>query len=91
MLLELIRAVFALAATLGVFALGVYGVRRWGPKGLFQLSAAAHRRLSVVESLNLDANRRLVLVRCDGRERLLLLGEGQEISPPEAVSVEPVV
>jgi flagellar protein FliO/FliZ len=35
----------------------------------------------VVESLVLDPARRLVIVSCDGKERLLLLGEGQLVSP----------
>ena len=33
------------------------------------------RRLQIVESLTLDAQRRLVLVRLDHEERLILLGE----------------
>ena len=47
-------------------------------------STRAERRLAVVESLVLDPTRRLVLVSCDGEERLLLLGEGQVLSrePP---------
>jgi len=79
MFMDLLRALFALALTLGLFGLGVYAVRRWGPKGLLQLQVGTDRRLSIVESLNLDATRRLVLVRCDGRERLILLGEGREL------------
>jgi flagellar protein FliO/FliZ len=38
----------------------------------------AGRRLAVEEALALDARRRLLLVRCDGREVLLLTGGGQE-------------
>ncbi len=79
MLMDMLRAIFALAFTLGLFALGVYAVRRWGPKGMLQLARASERRLAVVETLSLDATRRLVLVRCDGRERLILLGEGRVI------------
>jgi hypothetical protein len=30
-----------------------------------------------VESLMLDPHRRLVLIRCDGQEHLLILGEGR--------------
>ena len=82
MFMDLLRALFALALTLGLFGLGVYAVRRWGPKGLLQLQVGGDRRLSIVESLNLDATRRLVLVRCDGRERLILLGEGRELAAP---------
>jgi flagellar protein FliO/FliZ len=84
MFMDLLRALFALALTLGLFGLGVYAVRRWGPKGMLQLQVGTDRRLSIVESLNLDATRRLVLVRCDGRERLILLGEGRElVAPPQ--------
>ena len=42
---------------------------------------AADRRLQVVESLILDPPRRLVLVRLDREERLLLLGEGRMLAP----------
>ena len=80
-MLLFLQAVFALAATLGLFGVGVYAARRWGPAGLTRFNASAPRRLSVVESLTLDANRRLVLVRVDREERLLLLGEGQVLSP----------
>jgi flagellar protein FliO/FliZ len=41
--------------------------------------AAKDRRLQLVESLPLDARRRLVLVRCDQREHLLLLGGNEDI------------
>ena len=76
-----LQAVFALAATLGLFGVGVYAARRWGPAGLLKVNTAGPRRLSVVESLTLDPNRRLVLVRVDEEERLLLLGDGQVMSP----------
>ncbi|MDX2028901.1 MAG: flagellar biosynthetic protein FliO [Alphaproteobacteria bacterium] len=36
-------------------------------------------RLQVVESLALDMRRRLVIVRCDGEDHLLLLGNQQDI------------
>ncbi|TCZ63714.1 hypothetical protein EXY23_09705 [Roseicella aquatilis] len=36
------------------------------------------RRLAVQEMVALDAKRRLVLVRCDGRELLLLTGGAQD-------------
>jgi flagellar protein FliO/FliZ len=40
--------------------------------------------MAVVESLVLDPARRLVIVSCDGQERLLLLGEGQLVTPLDA-------
>ena len=83
MLMDLLRAVFALAVTLGLFAFGVYAARRWGPKGLLQITAPGARRLSVVESLSLDPNRRLVLVRLDGQDRLFLLGVSALTAPEQ--------
>jgi flagellar protein FliO/FliZ len=75
------RAVFALAVTLGLVGLAAVGLRRYGPDAVARLAARkAARRLKVVESLVLDPTRRLVLVSCDGRERLLLLGEGRTIA-----------
>ncbi len=77
MLLNLLQAVFALAATLGLIGAAAYAARRWAPQGLLQLKPQADRRLQVIESLTLDAQRRIVLVRLDREERLILLGEGR--------------
>ncbi len=77
MILSVLQAVFALAVTLGLFTVGVYAMRRFGPVGLMRFTPPAQRRLAIVESLTLDPHRRLVLVRLDHEERLLLLGEGR--------------
>jgi flagellar protein FliO/FliZ len=45
------------------------------------------KRLELVESLGLDLRRRLVVVRWDGREHLLLLGASQDIVVAAADSV----
>jgi flagellar protein FliO/FliZ len=79
MILSVLQAVFALAVTLGLFTLGVYAMRRFGPVGLMKFTPPAQRRLAIVESLTLDPHRRLVLVRLDQQERLLLLGEGRSL------------
>ncbi|HEY3799472.1 MAG TPA: flagellar biosynthetic protein FliO [Caulobacteraceae bacterium] len=80
------RALFALVLTLGLIGLAAVGARRFGPEWLVRLQRPkAERRLAIVESLPLDPVRRLVLVRLDGAERLLLLGEGRllaEVPPP---------
>ncbi|MEW6019659.1 MAG: flagellar biosynthetic protein FliO [Pseudomonadota bacterium] len=84
-LANFLRAVFALALTLGLIGLAAAAMRRFGPEVMARFSSTrAERRLAVVESLVLDPTRRLVLVSCDGEERLLLLGEGQVLSrePP---------
>jgi flagellar protein FliO/FliZ len=86
------RALFALLLTLGLIGAAAWGARRFGPEWLVRLQRPkADRRLAIVESLPLDPTRRLVLVRLDGAERLLLLGEGRmlgeaaaPVKPPEA-------
>ena len=83
MLLNVLQALFALAATLGLIGAAAYAARRWAPAGLLQLRPQADRRLQVIESLNLDAQRRLVLVRLDREEKLILLGEGRLLSRAE--------
>jgi flagellar protein FliO/FliZ len=90
---DLARAIFALAITLGLVGLAAYAARRFGPEWMVRLQRPkTERRLAIVESLPLDPARRLVLVRLDSTERLLLLGEGRIIAdvvapapPPERV------
>jgi flagellar protein FliO/FliZ len=75
------RAFFALALTLGLVGLAAVGLRRFGPDALARFARTrAERRLAIVETLVLDPTRRLVLVSCDGEEKLLLLGEGRMLS-----------
>jgi flagellar protein FliO/FliZ len=85
------RAVFALVLTLGLIGLAAVLARRFGPEWLVRLQRPkADRRLAIVESLPLDPARRLVLVRLDGAEKLLLLGEGRLLgeAPLDAKSPE---
>lgn len=78
-----LRAVFGLAVTLGLLGLAAVALRRFGPEALARFGAPMRkeRRLAVVETLVLDPSRRLVLVACDGKEQLLLLGEGRSLGP----------
>lgn len=69
---QTLRAVFALVAVVGLIGLLGLGLRRFAPAAL--ISGRAGRRLSVVEALTLDPKRRLVLIRRDGVEHLLLVG-----------------
>lgn len=80
---ETLRAIAALGVTLGLIGLAAYGARRWGPDWLTRLQPGrADKRLTLVESLPLDASRRLVLVRLDGAEKLILLGDGHLLDGP---------
>ena len=87
--LDLLRALFALAFTLGLIGLAAWGVRRYAPQLMARLSAErGERRMTVVETLMLDPARRLVLVRIDSEERLLLLGEGRELIEPRGAEAD---
>lgn len=94
-ILEFIRAIAALAVTLGLIGLAAYALRRFGPDALTRMVHARQvRRLRVVESLVLDPTRRLVIFSLDGEERLMLLGEGKLLDwgpKPAAVSPSPAV
>lgn len=99
-LFELIRAVAALAVTVGLIGLAAVALRKFGPDTLSRISTLRKdRRMQVVETLVLDPTRRLVLFTLDGEERLLMLGEGQLLdwkskkprNPPAKPSSETVV
>ena len=66
--------VFALLALMG-FTLKYIRMRGFSMPG----SPARARRLEIVETMMLDARRRLVIVRRDDAEHLLLLGINQDI------------
>jgi len=87
---EIARMIFALALTLGLIGLAAVAARRFAPGALLRLPSAKVRRMKVVESLLLDPARRLVIVRCDDQEHLMLLGEGKVlVSGPVRPDPEP--
>lgn len=81
--LSILRGMFALAIVLGLIVGLAYVLRRYAPQWLAKLQAErGQRRMQIVETLVLDPARRVVLVRIDDEERLLLLGEGRELIEP---------
>lgn len=71
--------VAALALVLALIGGLAWAVRRSGVAGSLMPSSVrkgSGRRLGVVEVLPLDARRKLVLLRCDSQEHLLLLNQG---------------
>lgn len=78
---DIARMLFSLAIVLGLIGVLVVAVRRFGPETLRGLQVApTDRRLTIVETLVLDPSRRLVLVRLDKQEQLILLGEGRVLA-----------
>ncbi|ENZ81492.1 MULTISPECIES: flagellar biosynthetic protein FliO [Caulobacter] len=88
---EFIRALAALAVTLGLIGLAAWALRKFGPDAVGRLiTARQDRRLRVVESLALDPTRRLIVVSLDGEERLVLLGDGRLLDwTPRGVAAAP--
>jgi flagellar protein FliO/FliZ len=70
--------VLALAFVLALIVALAYVVRRLGLGGRFVVTGDK-RRLAIVEVLPLDAKRRLVLLRRDGVEHLVLLGAASDL------------
>ena len=88
--LDLARAIFGLAFVLGLIGLAAWAARRYAPQLMARLSAErGERRMQVMETLVLDPARRLVLVRVDDEERLILLGEGRELIEPRQPAERP--
>ncbi len=76
---SLLRVVFAFAVVIGLLSLMGFGLKYMAARGIqFSKPNGRPRRLQVVETLPLDVRRRLVIVRCDEKEHLLLLGVDQD-------------
>jgi flagellar protein FliO/FliZ len=69
---EWVRAFFGLLFVLGLIAAAAYGARRLG---MLQAPTApgGKRRMAIAETLFLDPRRRVVIVRVDEQEHVLLL------------------
>jgi len=78
--IDIARYVGALVLVLGLLGLAALAARRFGVPGI--VKAGAERRLAVVESLMIAPRTRLLLVRRDDIEHLVML------TPQGAVSIE---
>jgi flagellar protein FliO/FliZ len=85
---DIARFVGALALVIGLIALAGFVARRLGLGGAGPTRVGRARRLSVTESIALDPKRRLVLVRFDALEHLLLLGPSGDLVVERSLKVE---
>lgn len=74
-----LRFILALAAVLALIAGAAWLVRRFGLFGVNPGRRPDQRRLAINAVQPLDARRRLVLVRRDGIEHLLLVGGANDL------------
>ena len=73
-----LRLMIALAIVVAMIAATAWVVRRFGWGARF-IARAGERRLAVLEVLPMDSKRRLVLIRRDGVEHLVLLGAAGDV------------
>jgi flagellar biogenesis protein FliO len=70
---SLARVLGALALVLGLLVVALWVVRRFNISLPGSLASRQDKRLAVVEHLSIDAKRKLLLLRRDGREHLVLV------------------
>jgi len=84
---QYLRLIAALLFVLGLMGGLAYVLKRLGVSGP-HIPEKKHKRLKVIEAASVDARRRLVLLQCDDRQHLVLLGPNSEtvlktdIEPP---------
>ena len=90
-----LRFLLALAAVIGLILALAWALRRFGPGARLLPNSGNPRRLSIQEVTSVDARRRLILLRRDETEYLVLLGPTQDLlldkgfGPGPERSVEP--
>lgn len=75
--MSLIRAVLGLIFVLGLIGAAAWAAKRYGASRLSGLVRGKDARLKIMEVRPVDARNKLVLVRHDQQEHLLLIGPGQ--------------
>ena len=73
---DIITAILSLLFVIGLIGGLAFILRRWSGLGGQPLirSGRADRRLSIMETRQIDARNKLVLIQCDGDEHLVLIG-----------------
>lgn len=85
----IIKAVIALVLVLTLIGLLTWLIRRFGGGGRGLRTRGNRRRLVVVEVAPIDSKRRLVLVRRDETEHLVLLGTTADILIEAGIAAPP--
>ena len=83
------RFMLALVFVLGLIWLVMKLVQKYGLGHAIPKTDPKKRRLQVIESLVLDTKRRVILLRRDDREHLILLGAGDDTLIESSISPSP--
>ena len=92
---ELARSILALLFVLSLIMMISWAVKRFGLEGRLKGGHQGPPRLAIVERLVIDPKRRLVLIRKDDQEHLLLLGATHDLlieslaAKPQTVKEKP--
>ncbi len=76
---QYLYAIFALVFVLALVGVLATVARRLGFGSKIGAGGRKGRRLGIVETMSVDAKRRLVLVRRDATEHLILMGPGSDL------------
>lgn len=77
--ISILKYIFAFGFVIGLMYLLAYAARYFGMGNLPTRKLGDKKRLSIVEILPLDAKRRLVIIKVDNTEHLLLTGGTNDI------------
>lgn len=72
------KFLLALALVVALILLSAWAMRKFGLIPGYHAPKKGNGRLKLVESLPLDIHRKLVIVKCDNIEHLLVLGQNSE-------------
>lgn len=75
---QVFRLLIALAVVISLMGGLAFVLKKLGLATPQSMKSSDKRRLQIVESLPLDARRRLAIVRCDEKEHLIILGANSE-------------
>ncbi len=85
---DYMKFVLALVFVLALIGMLTVIARKFG-FGIQPTPRGTARRLGIVEALNIDGKRRLVLIRRDDTEHLLVLGTSTELLVESAIAAAP--
>ncbi|MEX0582820.1 MAG: flagellar biosynthetic protein FliO [Sneathiella sp.] len=85
---QYLKYIVGLLVVLGLIALITLLGRRFGMVPRATRDPSSPKRLSVTDVISIDAKRRLVLVKRDDREHLLLLGPERDLVVEQNISLK---
>lgn len=85
---SIVQAFSALLFVIALILLTSYLLRKYGSSKIHTGGESRKKRLEICDSIVVDTRRRLVLVRCDNREHLLLLAPDREMIVESDITVK---